>query len=181
MLKILIIALCAIVCLIGASFYSHDAKTQSQRSIWQFCFILSIILIVVQGYETWNSTNMFDYSEVATWNIKGDQSINRSYVLPGKISGWTEGFLDNSDGKIKVRYDDTAILHYKKIMSEYPRYPFSYYFLAEAYKIREDPIWKKYAKKAIKILEITTACPLHAPNQDDVLKSLKAELAPSNH
>jgi len=121
--------------------------------------------------------NLAEYGEVATLNFSGSKSISKNNSITSPLTGWNKNYVKDVDGKKQIRYDDEAIEYFKVLMESYPKYPFSYYCLAEAYRLRGDKQWKIYAKKAIKILEITTTLPNHAPNHDDVLVILKKMLS----
>jgi hypothetical protein len=44
---------------------------------------------------------------------------------------------------------------------QFPRFPFAYVALAESMRYRGDPLWREYAKKAVSILEKTTTIEGH--------------------
>ena len=116
--------------------------------------------------------NLAEYGEVATLNFQGSHSISDTYSVQTPLSGWNDNYVrDTSEGK-QIRNDDEAIAYYKKLQEAYPKYPFSYYCLAEAYRQRGNDIWRDYAHKAIEILNITTSLPNHAPNHKEVLANL---------
>lgn len=124
-----------------------------------------------------HTKNLSEYGEVAALNFNGAKSVSNSHSVPSPLSGWNDKYVrETSDGK-QIRYDDEAIAYYKKLQEAYPKYPFSYYCLAEAYRLRGDNKWRDYAKQAIKILNITTTLPNHAPNHDEALASLRNMLS----
>ena len=184
MIKPILIMVIAIVCCLGLAFYSGESTSSWLKIIWYVCLTLTIILIIVQGIDSIFSSNELKnlnnqlynvqkYGEISTWNLAGSKSISKDYCLPDKLTGWTDGYVEDEI----IRYDDDAIAHYLTIMKLYPDYPFSYYLLAEAYRLRGDVIWESYAEKGIRILEITTSILGHAPNHDEVLNNLRKMLA----
>jgi hypothetical protein len=130
------------------------------------------------GQQTIHELNQLrEYNEVATWNYQGAQSISKDYSLPGPLSGWVDGYVRDAVPHKQVRFDDAAIDHFKEILKKYPKYPFPYYFLAEAFRLRGDNILaESYAKQCMDILQITTKIPNHSPDHDDALKNLKSLL-----
>jgi hypothetical protein len=188
LIKTIIVIVCAIAFFVASLSLDYNSNVFWQRILWYFFVVGTITLIIFQGYENFASNkdlislrtqvaNFREYGQVATWNFKGAQSISKDFSFPGTISGWTEGFVKDQNGKKMVRYDDEAISHYKNIVSQHPNYPFPYYFLAEAYRMRGDKIWHEYASKAMNILKITTSIPNHAPDHDDALANLRIMMA----
>lgn len=125
-----------------------------------------------------HQSNVQKYSEVASWNFEGKHSMGQGGGLgvTTEVSGWIDGYVDLSGGKVTIAFNDAAIKHYKDIIVQCPRYPFPYYCLAKVYKARNDPVWKNFARQATAILEITTTIPSHSDNHDVVLKDLKTLL-----
>jgi len=122
-----------------------------------------------------------EYAEVATWNYKGAQSISKDYSLPGPLSGWADRYVRDTPNGKQVRSDDEAISHFEATLKKYPKYPFSYYFLAEAFRLKGDnEVARTYAKQGIDILQITTKIPNHSPDHDDALKNLDHLLSGGN-
>lgn len=120
-------------------------------------------------------TQIHEYGEVATWNYQGSQSISKTYSLPGPLSGWIDGYVKDTPSGKKVRFDDKAISHFKEILRKHPKYPFSYFFLAEAYRLRGNiELSNKYARQSMEILQITIKIPNHSPDHDDALNILKS-------
>lgn len=188
MLKNILYTVAVISCLCVSSFLTWNSSYIWTNVLWHGFFYLAILLIIIQGIDSYltnrklksvqtNLSNINKYGDVAQLNFKGDRSISDDYSLPSELSGWTNGFVKDLNGKKHIRYDDSAIVHYQQILKDHPRYPFSYYLMAEAYRLRNDPKWKEYAREAIKIFKITTSLPLHAPNHDEALKTLKELIA----
>jgi len=61
---------------------------------------------------------------------------------------------------------------YRRIIEQFPRFPFAYFALAESLKQRGDPNWRTYAEQSIAILEKTTMIEGHRRSHDDALRTL---------
>jgi len=182
----LVIALLAGVASIGASRESVKRRYPAVGDYHLDIFALAILIVglgvsavdhLQSERSSWLKAQVEaqrrNFAEVATWNFKGAQSISRDYSLPGPLSGWTDGYVrETADGK-QVRFDDEAISHFESVLKKYPRYPFSYYFLAEAFRLKGNrELAGRYATQAMNIFRITTDIPLHSPDHDDALKNL---------
>jgi hypothetical protein len=66
---------------------------------------------------------------------------------------------------------------YRAVISQFPRFPFGYFALAESLRHRGDPAWRGFAQKAISILEKTTAIEGHDPSHDDALATMRGYMA----
>jgi hypothetical protein len=161
------------------AFWNVPDKVDLIRFIAQWCAVISTIIALVfsmrfSALKAQREAQRQDYAEVATWNYKGAQSISKDYSLPGPLSGWADDYVRDTPNGKEVRFDDAAISHFESTLQKYPRYPFSYYFLAEAFRLKGDSqLAHKYARKGMSIFEITTNIPLHSPDHDDALKNLR--------
>jgi hypothetical protein len=115
-----------------------------------------------------------EYSEVASYNCIGvTGKVGYGLIESSGISELLKGSYEKKDDKIFFKFDDLSILKYKRVISEYPKFPFSYYVTAMALKEKGDPKWKEYADKAVELLNKTTQIVGHNPNHDEVLKILQ--------
>jgi hypothetical protein len=130
-------------------------------------------------YEVTSKISQLEYREIATLDYKGDKDLG-GYSVPGPLSGWTKDYIISKDSVKQIRTDEVAIAHYKELSDKYPKYPFSYWALAQVYRIRGDIIWRNYAREAVNILRITTAIPGHSSNHDQILSSLNEMLLASD-
>lgn len=124
--------------------------------------------------------DMRRFSEVAKFTMKGDISSRDSGVgLGTRLSTRMERVIKVE--KNVTRFYTTPIhdQYYLEIIEDYPDFPFAYCGLAEAYRSRNDPRWKEYARKAQHILLKTTTfahCNSHHHLALDYLtKLLKAD------
>ena len=188
MLKRILVAIATILCISVSAFLTWDSPAVWERYVWYLFFGLAVVLVAVESIDSYFSDralscvrleleNVKKYGKYATWNMRGSQSVSDDYCLPGELTGWTDGFMREVDGVKQIRHDDEALAHYKDIMQRYPRYPFPYYMLAEAYRLRNESIWRQYAVGAITIFEVTTSLPGHAPDHEQALRNLKDALA----
>jgi hypothetical protein len=166
-------------------FWDTPNQVDLIRIVAQWLAVISTIVALVFSMRFSNlkaqvEAQRRDFAEVATWNFKGAQSISKDYSLPGPLSGWTDGYVrETADGK-QVRFDDQAISHFESVLKKYPRYPFSYYFLAEAFRLKGSrELADQYATQATNILRITTEIPLHSPDHDDALRNLRKHVQPN--
>jgi len=149
------------------------------RLIAQWLAVISTIIALVftmrsSTLKRRSEAQMQQDGEAATWNYEGAQSISEGYSLPGPLSGWVDGYVKATASGKQVRFDDEAISHFEEALKKYPKYPFSYYFLAEAFRLKGDnELAKTYAKQGIEILQVTTRIPNHSPDHDDALKNLQ--------
>lgn len=63
-------------------------------------------------------------------------------------------------------------VQYRRIIEQFPRFPFAYFALAESLKRRGDPNWRTYAEQASGILEKTTMIEGHKRSHDGALLKL---------
>ena len=76
------------------------------------------------------------------------------------------------DTKIHFKLGEQYEAQYRRIIEQFPRFPFAYFALAELLKRRGDPNWRRYAEQAIAILEKTTMIEGHKRSHDDALRKL---------
>jgi len=66
---------------------------------------------------------------------------------------------------------------YKRIIEEFPRFPFAYLALVQSMRSRGDPSWREYAQKGVSILEKTVTIEGHDAGHDEALATLRAYLS----
>lgn len=76
------------------------------------------------------------------------------------------------DTKIHLKLGEQYETQYRRIIEQFPRFPFAYFGLVESLKRRGDPNWRTYAEQAIAILEKTTMIEGHKRSHDDALRKL---------
>ena len=80
---------------------------------------------------------------------------------------------------ITFKTDPVSEGAYRKVVEEFPFFPFGYYALALTLRSRHDPGWRGYAQAAVGIFEKTTARPDCNPSHFSALKELREWLAQS--
>ena len=98
----------------------------------------------------------------------GDGLTNNNELL--------KGTYEEKGSQIFFKCDNDSITTYKKVIVGVPNFPFSYYALAICKERLNESDWIDYAKKAIKIFEITIQIPNHAMEHEEALKILKEKL-----
>ena len=182
------VTLISILLQIGAASLAVAIAILAFRSQKKLDGVLSIVLAILgcvaipfslqaAALQSREQAKLSEYGTVATWNYQGAQSLSKDYSLPGPISGWVDNYVEDTPTGKQIRFDDEAIAVYQDMAKNQPKYPFSYYFLAEAYRLRNNnELAYTYAKQAIEIFEITTRIPNHSPDHDDALNNMKIML-----
>jgi hypothetical protein len=117
---------------------------------------------------------IFEYSDVALLNYFGlPDKVGDFLIESSEISEILKGSYDRIDSMVFFKHDDISISKFKKVISEFPRFPFSYCAMAMALKDKGDPKWKEYVYKAVEILKKTTQISGHHRNHDEALKTLQ--------
>ena len=146
------------------------------------CFVLAALLTAIRYYTESSSKNkiraeldaLHNYSWVATLNPKGTTLLDEGSGLKMEtsISRVLEGVVWKESGIWKAKCDDESLTKVKRVMELNSKFPFSYVMLSDCLSRRGDPLWKAYAKKAIKIFEKTTTLADHHPTHDKAFKRL---------
>jgi hypothetical protein len=118
-----------------------------------------------------------EYVEVATWNMAGNAILWNSQELETPVSGWGKDYRKKR-GVEENQWEcgSAALYHYREVMDQYPKYPFTYYALAKCLHAKGEPAWEEYAKKGVAILKKTTRLSGHASDHDGALVELSAFL-----
>jgi hypothetical protein len=91
-----------------------------------------------------------------------------------------EKILTEVNGKTFVKNDNAALSQIDAVIEKYPNFPFGYWAKYNLLKTKGDTNWKKFAKKAADIFEITTSIREHNSMHDEALKVVRTDLA-TNH
>ena len=113
-----------------------------------------------------------DYSDVARLNMQGkpfpdgditfDSPLSRMMDGTYTIEGTTLTFYRTADAGVRLR----------KVIADYPNFPFAHYGLALCLRDRGDRGWRAEIERAKQIFQITTSIPGHQPDHDDALKRI---------
>jgi len=125
--------------------------------------------------ELESKINIFnEYSEVAKLNCIGLPPIRA--VEPIKISSAISTILE---GTFKYENDVYTFFcdldneaKYRKVINEHPKFPFSYCYLANCLRNKNDESWKDYARKGLGILKKTTIIEGHHKNHNEALQKI---------
>jgi hypothetical protein len=120
---------------------------------------------------------MGEYVEVATWDMDGMAMLWDSQEVKTPVSNWAKNYRDQR-GIANAQWDcgSAALYHYREVMDQFPKYPFTYYVLAKCLHAKGEPAWEEYARTGISILKKTTRLSGHASDHDDALIELSAFL-----
>ena len=119
---------------------------------------------------------MGEYVEVATWDMNGMAMLWNSQEVKTPVSNWAKSYRQRGMAETQWDCGSAALYHYREIMDQYPKYPFTYYVLAKCLHAKGEPVWEEYAKTGVSILKRTTRLSGHASDHDDVLIELSALL-----
>lgn len=119
-----------------------------------------------------------EYVEVATWNMDGEAMLWNSQKLETPVSGWDKDYRKKKPIIEDNQWEcgSAALYHYREVMEQYPKFPFTYYVLAKCLHAKGEPAWEEYAAKAVAILKKTTRISGHSSDHADALVELSAFL-----
>ncbi|MBN1618495.1 hypothetical protein JW887_04080 [Candidatus Dojkabacteria bacterium] len=114
--------------------------------------VLSKLASRVQEIETMVYT-LQTYSDVAKMDITGNPGIvgTPPISLTTPISRKLSGVFTDENGQKIFTCNEDALQKYRKVIEEFPRFPFAYYMLAVCYNRAKNEDWKPLAKEAISI------------------------------
>jgi len=118
-----------------------------------------------------------DYYGVAILNMIGKPFSDGDLIYNTPISQALEGTYSINGDNVAFKDDAESEAKYRNVIKDFPKFPFSYWYLAHALRKRNDASWKGYAEQAVDILKKTTLVIGHHPNHDAVLKQVRAFLA----
>jgi hypothetical protein len=84
--------------------------------------------------------------------------------------------LYEKDGSVYTKQDISLMPQIDQVIEKYPCFPYGYYVKSELLYMIGNSEYKKYAKKCIEILKITTTFEGHNEMQDATLKLLESKL-----
>ena len=125
-----------------------------------------------------NQVDMSRYQDIAEYNAIGNKSGkigNMPFVLT-PINDWNEKYCHYREGEISCNCNEDFINLCQSVIQKMPLYPFSYFFLSQCLKEKNDSSWLEYAMKAKSILEKTTQLPNHRTYHDKVLQQINTML-----
>ncbi len=115
-----------------------------------------------------------DYSDIAKLDCTGlSLRVKPPLKYSTNLSEMLKGSYDANETQFAFRFDANAEVIYRKVIENYPKFPFPYFGLAVCLKNRGDPNWKPYAEKAGEILKKTTSISGHEDQHDQVLERLQ--------
>ena len=125
--------------------------------------------------------NVKEYGYDATLDIYGRNFIpGTENKFSSDLSNRMEKILTVVNGKTFVKNDNAALPQIDAVIEKYPNFPFGYWAKYNLLKTKGDSNWKKFAKKAADIFEITTSIKGHNSMHDEALKVVKTDLATSH-
>lgn len=119
-----------------------------------------------------------EFSDIAALNLMGITGIaGVGLVESTPISKLLEGTYVIDANRMKYLCTEESKIKLQNTVSQFPKFPFSYYALAYCLKIRAKPDWIEYAHQAIKILKKTTMIAGHNHEHDRIMAELENEVA----
>jgi len=172
MLQILVILAGLIIGIIGV------LRPEKRKGLWKIIVISLLVIaaitqVIIVRQKKKELEGIRDYAYVSSLDPSGKSLVagfGLKYSTP--ISRIMEATFTEKDGEVYFKCDDESLKRYKRAIQEYPRFPFSYYSMADCLRARGDNRWKEYASKAISIFEITTKIGGHKESHDEALKVL---------
>jgi hypothetical protein len=79
--------------------------------------------------------------------------------------------FEGSIGRVQMNSEAEAI--YRRVVVEYPDFPFGHYYLALCLREKADTDWRTHAEMALALFEETTQIVGHNPQHDDGLRRLR--------
>lgn len=124
-----------------------------------------------------------DYYDVSRLNALGvDAETDGSLLISSSISKLVSKFLGRriSNGEMELNFQCTreAIESYKLAMKNYPKWPFSYFYLGACEKDQYSLSWRGHVAEALRIFGITTAIEGHYGDHDFVLSLIEKDYLP---
>jgi Skp family chaperone for outer membrane proteins len=129
----------------------------------------------LKDVETVLSATREYYSE-AQLNMTGKPFPDGDIVFNTPISQALEGTYQMNGNTVTFKDDMVSEEKYRNVIKSFPKFPFSYWYLAYTLRKRNDASWRGYAESAVEILEKTTLVAGHHANHDAVLKQARAFL-----
>jgi len=176
MLQIILILATLIIGIIGV------LRPEKRKGLWRITVIsllviAAIIQAIVVRQKNQELQDIRDYANVSKLNPSG-KSFVAGWGLTHStgISRIIEPALTEEDGKVYFKCDDESLKRYERTIQEYPRFPFSYYAMADCLRRRGDNRWREYALKAKRVFEKTTKIGDHDKSHEEALEVLLRSL-----
>lgn len=119
-----------------------------------------------------------EYAYYATLDQFGcDISVGVGMSYETNISRIIAPALQKIDAQIYPKCDAESRSQLLTAIDQFPRFPFSYYYLASCLRRSGQDEWVEYAQEAVSILEKTTAIDGHKEPHDQALKQMRGFLA----
>jgi len=120
------------------------------------------------------------YLDISKLNFKGspmetDGTLIFHSPLSDLISSYVVTVVINDQAQITTQCTENAIIAYKTTIKNYPKFPFSYFYLAGCQKKDGNIDWKSNIEIAKSILEITTTIEGHNASHDFILNIIKRD------
>lgn len=114
-----------------------------------------------------------EYANIALLYPEGsDIRVGEGLSISGGLYLILKDTHEVKDGKLHFNCDENSQNVYKHVMEIEPKFPFSYFALADCRKANHQGDWESYARKAVEIFQITTRIGGHRPEHDEALKIL---------
>jgi hypothetical protein len=183
----------AYLCLVRSTIVANT----SWVTLFQWLSLTGSILAVVSLVGLWVFTGRVDqekelqiqrlqsvteavrgFSDIATLNPAGLPFRERSGIrYDSPLSTALRDLYVTTDSTINFKLGLEFEPRYKRIVEQFPRFPFAYVALAESMRYRGDSSWREYAQKAVSILEKTTTIDGHDRSHDDALATMRDYLS----
>jgi len=115
-----------------------------------------------------------EYTEISKMDFSGSPyNLAPPLQYSSALTKMLEGCYDKKENAYYPLCGDDVEETYKKVIENFPKFPFSYYGLASCLKNKGDASWKSYAEKAVDIFKKTTSIDGHNDQHDQALKILQ--------
>jgi hypothetical protein len=113
-----------------------------------------------------------DYSEVARLNMQGKPFPDGDIAFNSPLSRMMDGTYKLAGNTLTFYRTADAETQLRKVIANYPDFPFAHYGLALCLRGRGDRGWRAEIERAKEIFQVTTSIPGHQPDHDDALKRI---------
>lgn len=161
------------------SLFPRLTKVKSKLNI--ILTILTISGIIISAYggirSEYDLINIKEYSYYSRLNFSGNIG---GHILPsekttiGKILEHVV-YVKNMN-QISIGCSNQDFFTLEKIIRDFPKYPFGYFWLATCFQVNKNSLWIDQATQAIRIFKITTSIIGHNFEHDIALRVLSEEL-----
>lgn len=138
-----------------------------------------VLGLVVSAIDHWHSERSIntleaknDYSDVARLNAQGKPFPDGDIAFNSPLSAMMDGTYKLQDNTFSFYRTPEAESQLRKVIANYPNFPFAYYALALSIRDRGDGRWRAEMDRARRIFQITTSIPGHQQDHDDALKRI---------